>query len=508
MRGDFSEDKLIEVNSKEESEANQLAVNSLEDATNEYRAVFAVDKLNEGWDVLNLFDIVRLYDTRDSKAGKVGKTTMSEAQLIGRGARYCPFHVSLDQPNDQRKYDTDLTHEMRICEELVYHSAYNPKYIQELNTALHEIGIKPKETRQRSVKLKQSFKDTLLYKTGYLFLNGQQKYDRSDITGLDSSLIQKLYKAQLHTGHSQSSAVFVEESSGKSVIERKQKDYALADFGTAILRKAMQRLEFYEFKNLKNHLPNLQSAHEFITADCYIGNIRVEVSGTPEQLENLTTSDKLQAAIQILEEIATVIASDKVEYKGTKEFKPFMLKDRITDKTLNFAADEGEDQEFGKSMNDPGETAIHLDLSKRDWFVFDDCFGTSEEKLLIKFVDKHYDDLKKRYSDVYLIRNERHFKIYSFDDGRPLEPDFILYLIGLEKSVTMHYQVFIEPKGGHLLKQDEWKETFLLRLKDDAVIEPLWRDKHYVVWGLPFFNSTLRPEFQAGFDGLLYKDST
>lgn len=51
-------------------------------------------------------------------------------------------------------------------------------------------------------------------------------------------------------------------------------------------------------------------------------------------------------------------------------------------------------------MNDPNETAIHLDLSKRDWFVFDDCFGTSEEKLLIKFIDKHYDDLKKCKADT------------------------------------------------------------------------------------------------------------
>ena len=504
LREDFSEDKLIEVNSKEESEANQIAVNSLEDPTNEYRAVFAVDKLNEGWDVLNLFDIVRLYDTRDSKAGKVGKTTMSEAQLIGRGARYCPFSLSPDQPIDQRKYDQDLTHEMRICEELIYHSAYNSKYIQELNTALHEIGIKPKDTRTRKVSLKPSFKETPLYKSGHLFLNEQQKYDRSDITGLDNSLIQKLYKVQLHTGHSQSTTVFVEQINGKSAIDRKPEDYNLLDFGEAVLRKAMQKIEFYEFRSLKKHLPNLKSAHEFITDNRYIGGIRVEVSGAAEQVKSLTADDKLHVATCVLMEISEVIASNKMEYKGTKEFKPFMIKDRITDKILNFAADEGEDQEFGKSMNDPNETAIHLDLSKRGWFVFDDCFGTSEEKLLIKFIDKHYDDLKKRYSDAYLIRNERHFKIYNFDDGRPLEPDFILHLIGREKLDTMHYQVFIEPKGGHLLKQDEWKEKFLLRLQTEAVIEQLWKDRKYAVWGLPFFNEALRmPEFEKSFSNLI-----
>lgn len=132
-------------------------VNTLENENNEYRAVFAVDKLNEGWDVLNLFDIVRLYDTRDAKQGKPGNTTISEAQLIGRGARYCPFQIDQTQPKFQRKYDADIKNELRICEELYYHSAYNPKYIQELNTALQEIGIKAKESKEIQIELKMDF---------------------------------------------------------------------------------------------------------------------------------------------------------------------------------------------------------------------------------------------------------------------------------------------------------------------------------------------------------------
>src|SRR5205085_417340 len=98
LQEDFSAEKTISVNSKEESEEKQLAVNTLEDPNNEYRAIFAVDKLNEGWDVLNLFDIVRLYDTRDAKNNVPGPTTIREAQLIGRGARYCPF--KLDNSDD------------------------------------------------------------------------------------------------------------------------------------------------------------------------------------------------------------------------------------------------------------------------------------------------------------------------------------------------------------------------------------------------------------------------
>lgn len=57
--------------------------------------------LNEGWDVLNLFDIVRLYDKRDGKQTAKGfipeKTTNAEKQLIGRGARYYPFTLNNQQ---------------------------------------------------------------------------------------------------------------------------------------------------------------------------------------------------------------------------------------------------------------------------------------------------------------------------------------------------------------------------------------------------------------------------
>jgi type III restriction enzyme len=194
------------------------------------------------------------------------------------------------------------------------------------------------------------------------------------------------------------------------------------------------------------------------------------------------------------------------DYGGTRQFYPFMIKDVFTDKTLSFSSDESDDKEFGKSMNDISETSIatYLDLRTREWYAFNDCYGTSEEKLLVKYIDRHADELKLKYSDVYLIRNERHFKIYNFEDGRALEPDFVLYLVGIEEKETMHYQIFIEPKGGHLLRQDEWKEGFLKSLREKSHIEQLWSDRHYCVWGLPFFNSIIRQrEFGEAFDGLL-----
>lgn len=54
MKDDFSEEHCISANDNQDVENKQIMLNSLEDKTNPYRAVFAVDKLNEGWDVLNL----------------------------------------------------------------------------------------------------------------------------------------------------------------------------------------------------------------------------------------------------------------------------------------------------------------------------------------------------------------------------------------------------------------------------------------------------------------------
>lgn len=502
LKEDFSIEKLISVNSKDESEQKQLAVNTLEDEANEYRAVFAVDKLNEGWDVLNLFDIIRLYDTRDSKDGKPGKTTMAEAQLIGRGARYCPFQINEGQPYFGRKFDDDINNELRVCEEVYYHSAYNPRYIQELNTALEEIGIKAKQTIERPIKLKKEFRETPFYKTGFLFLNEQQKYNREDIFSLTSTLIEQTHKVVLKTGYTKSSIVFSDIQT--EAVERQEKEYKLSAFGEHIIRKAINRLEFYQFSNLKKILPNLNSVSEFITSNDYLGKIKLDVAGLPEQIKNLTAKEKLDASVKVLEDISAVLASDKIEFKGSKEFKPYLFKDKIKDKVLNFTLNESEDKEFGKSMINPVETSYYLDLGKKDWYVFDDCFGTSEEKLLIKYIDKVYEKLQPKYDEIFLVRNERHFKIYNFEDGRAIEPDFVLFLVKHNPEENLHYQIFIEPKGQHLLQTDEWKEKFLISLKKQNKLEQLWKGRKYIVWGMPFYNEAIRKtEFENYFKQLL-----
>ncbi|MDX5418699.1 MAG: hypothetical protein LPK09_05745, partial [Hymenobacteraceae bacterium] len=297
LQGDFSEDKLISVNSKEESEQKQLAINSLEDEQNAYRAVFAVDKLNEGWDVLNLFDIVRLYDTRDAKNGKPGKTTMSEAQLIGRGARYCPFSLEEIQPLDKRKFDEEPDHELRVCEELYYHSAYNPRYVQELHTALEEIGIKPSETEEKKQRRTVKTKAPV------------QRKKQELTPGLPTAILKQVYQVQLHSGHTQTSQSFSAKDLASANLRSKL--YLMPELGQHVIRKAMSKLPFYQFDSLQRSLPYLRSVSEFISSDVYLGSVQVEVIGRPEQLQLLSQEEKLYLTQQVLESIANALAKER-----------------------------------------------------------------------------------------------------------------------------------------------------------------------------------------------------
>jgi type III restriction enzyme len=188
LQGDFASEKVVNVNNPKDLENRQIELNALEDRDNEIRVIFAVDKLNEGWDVLNLFDIVRLYDTRDGKGKKVGKTTMAEAQLIGRGARYFPF-ISPDQPDaarEKRKFDSAMDNPLRILEELHYHCSHNPKYIQDIRNALRETGMLNENARTVKLRLKDSFRQSFLYVLGHVWTNDRIRNPREGFAGLDA----------------------------------------------------------------------------------------------------------------------------------------------------------------------------------------------------------------------------------------------------------------------------------------------------------------------------------
>ena len=202
LKRDFHKDYCLSVNEETEKEQYQILLNSLEDKNNRVRAIFAVQKLNEGWDVLNLFDIVRCYEARDTGRAKIGTTTMSEAQLIGRGARYFPFVLPESNDRFRRKFDGDLEHELRVLEELHYHSINDSRYISEIREALIKQGMMDEREITRELKLKEPFKKTQFYKYGIIWFNDRKSTDYQRVHSFaDLGVTKRNYTHIIATGH-------------------------------------------------------------------------------------------------------------------------------------------------------------------------------------------------------------------------------------------------------------------------------------------------------------------
>ena len=145
----------------------------------------------------------------------------------------------------------------------------------------------------------------------------------------------------------------------------------------------------------------------------------------------------------------------------------------------------------------------------KNWFVFEEINATSEEKDFINLFEKKKQELEKKYTDIYLLRSERHFAIYSFDDWNRFEPDFVLFMKEKETKKPLTYQVFIEPKWDNLLENDKWKQDFLLQIEDnykfseDKILK-LDLEDYKIIW-LPFYNKDLENEFEEVFNSKLIK---
>lgn len=502
LKEDFKEENLLLVDGNTITAEKQLKLNSLEAKDNEFRAVFAVDMLNEGWDVLNLYDIVRLYESRDAKDGKPGKTTMQEAQLIGRGARYMPFvSPEGDKPTGQRKYDDDITNRLRTVEKLHYHSSHNPRYVSELQTAMQETGIMAKRSKEISLRIKDSFKLTKLYRDGYIFANEQEPYlVNENVNSLGKNILDNPFKIRIKSGEMKSSLVFEKLSNSIDTDHLKTINIRMSELGNHIIRAAINRLETYKFSSLKEIFPALSSIRHFIESADYLANLFITVSGREDVLKELSQQNKLGIATEVLRQIEPMLSKSGIGIRGTKHFIAKSFRDKIKDKVIKVSLDGSEDKEFGKSMKESANLFLTTDLSQQDWYAFDDCFGTSEEKYLVKYIEALHPKLKLKYEEIYLVRNEREIKIYDFENGDAFEPDFLLFMQQKNDNNRYdHIQIFIEPKGGHLVANDVWKEKFMLRLKDESIINFSTQIGDYHIWGLPFFTEQNKIEFDKEF---------
>lgn len=513
IRNNFQDKNVMITNSKtnkskteQTTQEQNTILNSLEDKNNSLRAIFTVMRLTEGWDVLNLFDIVRLYSGQDagkdaSGKSKAGKSTIAEKQLIGRGVRYCPFDY-LDKLPNQRKFDDDITNEMRILEELYFHTDNDHRYISELKKELKKDGYIEDNKVIKVFAVKPKIVNDVFYQETPVYINDRQNNPYKKANTL------KAFKKNFNFSYTFSDLELTEETvllgkpqdevkkqigSPKQLSNATVKDIDRHIFRKAINIKAAQAGSLFKFNNLRQEL-SIKSIDD-LQKDNFFGNCHLEIKAKRNwELKDIPRKQVLQMSLDLLDYIGKEISRQSVNSVGS-DFRQAKFKDVF-----------GTPKE--KIINPKKE---YPDVVLKSWYILDGFVGTSEERALIDFIEERIDQLQET-CEVYLMRNEEVYKIYSFDKGIGFCPDFLLFL--KLKNDIINYQVFIEPKGGQFRdseggfqkSKEGWKEKFLERIS-----EKYGRSEHafrmengkYLLVGLPFFSSEDLVKFEKDWKRLI-----
>ncbi len=491
IQTNFREENCLSANNDKEAEKNQILLNTLEDENNPIRAIFAVQKLNEGWDVLNLFDIVRLYDGRDGRAGNPGKTTLSEAQLIGRGARYYPFMIEDGQDRFTRKYDDDVSNDLKTLEELYYHTKEDSKYISELKKALVDSGIYEDDENlvKKQLTLKFDFKKTDFYRDGQVFFNKKVPKSFDNVKSFaDLGVAKQNHRNTLSSGVGRMSSAFFEMESPTSNEEViKSRDIKLIDIPKHTIRFALSQFPFFHFGHLTKFFPNMESLSEFIESEDYLAGLEITFRGTPDRVKNISNFDYLQAVNGLLQSIEMEIKGSSTEYEGSDYIKK-PVHEVFKDKEIRV-------NKYDERAN--GQEDL---VANEPWYVYNANYGTSEEKQFVELFARRFEGLNQKFENIYLIRNERELKIYD-KQGRAFEPDFLLFCKQRDGD-QLTFQVFIEPKGNGFIAKDKWKEDFLEEIRTKKKTIEIHTDK-YLITAVPFYNYANENEFKETFDKVL-----
>ncbi|QEY24546.1 MULTISPECIES: DEAD/DEAH box helicase family protein [Neisseriaceae] len=469
-------------------------LNNLEAADNPVRAIFTVDRLTEGWDVLNLFDIVRLYEGQNGggsnkRSGKTAATTVSEKQLIGRGVRYYPFAFEGKLPN-KRKFE-GVEHELKILEELFYYTFdEQSRYISELKDELRKDGYLS-ETSNNKVKLKFALKPELAENDSFrnLLIWANKKVPNPNAKANNAASLQDLkpvLKIIVHNSKVLQETHFTADETTEQVQqlgieENRTEILTLGEieqhiFAKAIHIKSKNSNSLFHFERLQTKLGIISRAE---LQTILLKDWQVEFLGLDGYGE-ISSDDKLNACLKALEAVEKHLQQTHTPFIGSKAFTP---------------------KKLWEIFGQPKEKWVDKDkvkpnVTQHSWYALDHFAGTKLEEDLITFIAHRMGNLQTKY-DVHLLRNEEVLKLSNFTDGEGFMPDFILLLKDKVKSTAngmqdfLHYQIFIEPKGDHLVEKDQWKEAFLQAITDEYGKDRILQQDtpHYRLIGLPFYEN-------------------
>ena len=481
IKEDFHYLNILNANGKELLNVdNAKLLNTLEEPNNPVRVIFAVAKLNEGWDVLNLYDIVRIGEG----SAKTRSSTDSEAQLIGRGARYYPFFYE-GVKSFKRRFDGRVT-DLNVLETLFYHTTNESTYIKNLEKSLDAINLDSYvdgNQRVLEAKLKPSFLKTDVFKFGNLYENETKETTVEDYSSLSAYGIEGIWEID-----------YISRIAEKNLLTEQTSELVsnnisyLMPLEKTIIRKSMQRNKFFHFDKLRKYAPILKSKLEFIEDENFLGNKSIRVY-LPRNMssEELTNTDKLIITDKYLSYIEDKMRRNYHKVHGLKTFKSVPIKERIKDYSILVT-----DKDF---MHEQIEQRIESNQTNQfKWYIYDKAIMNKLEYSLLVLLDSFYETIKEKYDTVFLIRNDDNntrLLLREFNGVRGFMPDFILYLQNDEYIL----QIYIEPKNEMLSQVDLWKQDMLEEIQVGDGIKIINENDDVRLSGVKFFNHSQYDEF-------------
>jgi type III restriction enzyme len=495
IKDSFQDRNLIITNSEEKgakskdrggektTEEQESLLNNLEQKDNPIRAIFTVDRLTEGWDVLNLFDIVRLYQGQNAGGSdkKTPQTTIKEKQLIGRGVRYYPFQYQ-DKENNKRKFDDELNNELRVLEELFYHTYdEESRYISHLKAELQKDGYIDDGKEIVEFDLKEDFKKTDFYKNVKILQN--EKIDNPDKKKNTIESIKKEEYFAYNLAQSNLKQTSIHDKNDNAIPssnETNNKIQLKKLIDRHILRKAIFKTGNLGFNNLLNEF-EIKSIEDLLE-DKFLGDFQINLK-LDKKIDEISGKEKLDIATGFVDWFDKKTKEYSHPYRGTKEFKAFSFKEIFSEPKKKMVA-----KNSAKTRND-------------NWYIMNQSVLNEDEEACLNDITTNLINTIKDKKEIYLLRNEEVYKMYNFDDGQGFQPDFMIFIKGKE---SVYYQILVEVKGGQFKDADGGfdkskegrKQDFLLKLEklNDGRSFSV-ENKYYKLIGLPFYNESRKNDF-------------
>ncbi|NHA88236.1 DEAD/DEAH box helicase [Helicobacter pylori] len=475
LQAKFKKSTQINTNNEKELEKGMLLLNSLEDRDNPKRVIFSVDKLNEGWDVLNLFDIVRL----KNKASQ--KDTTKDAQLIGRGARYYPFSYNDFKPSRiefyQRKFD--LSNPLSSLERLDYHAIYNSEFIAKLKKGLQELGLGfiEKEKEKTTIPLTP----TKRFKCYYASNTKDKKKNlfNMDYSGPIEATLQSLHVPLFGFIVREKKVDFKEENKGDRTYYI---PHTLDKIPINYFLKALN-LKNLDFKTLKKAFKKHAFNNKVGFIEQYISPLKTNFHKNQKFDDNKIL---LKLAVYIIENLKDTLLKEQDKYDvSALELKEFETHNK------SLSASEWE-----------------KDIPFYEWLLFKDMrkLDSDLEREFLGFINDNKEVLDKKFKEWCVLRND-HFaelKVFCNIEGpyyaQGFEPDFILFA-QTHSDEFLGFTCYMEAKGEHLEPSNAWKKEFLEML-ENATLKS--HNKKLHLKGLPFFtlhnDKAVNDEFATAFN--------